>query len=137
MILGLSTLLGFKIVGVIPVIGAVLFMCLISFTFAGLGLVFASVMRDMHGYPLVMNFVVVPIFLLSGALFPIQALPSWLIPVCYINPLIYGVDGLRGALLGVGASEFSILLDFVMITAISICMLSIGSYLFERTEVER
>jgi len=47
------------------------------------------------------------------------------------------VDGLRGVLLGVGASEFSILLDFVIITAISIGMLSVGSYLFERTEVER
>ncbi len=137
MILGLSTSLGFKIVGVIPVIGAVLFMCLISFTFVGLGLVFASVMRDMHGFPLVMNFVVVPIFLLSGALFQIQALPSWLIPVCYIDPLTYGVDGLRVVLLGVGASEFSMLLDFLVISAISIGMLSIGSYLFERTEVER
>lgn len=137
MILMLSTLLGFKIKGVFPLIFALIFMCLISFTFVGLGLVFASFMRDMHGFPLVINFVVFPIFLLSGALFPVEALPSWLIPVCYIDPLTYGVDGLRGVLLGAGASEFPILLDFIVIAAISIGMVSAGSYLFERTEVER
>jgi ABC-2 type transport system permease protein len=137
MVLFLSTLLGFKIAGVVPVIGALLFMCLISVTFVGLGLAFASVMRDMHGYDLIMNFVVFPTFLLSGALFPIGELPSWLIPVCYGDPLTYGVDGLRGVLLGSGASDFSVLLNFIVISAISLGMVSVGSYLFERTEVER
>jgi ABC-2 type transport system permease protein len=137
MVLVLSTFLGFKIAGVLPVIVAVLFMCLISFTFVGLGLVFASVMRDMHGFPLVMNFVVFPTFLLSGALFPIEALPSWLVPVCYVDPLTYGVDGLRGVLLGTEASDISILLDFILIAAIAVGMVCAGSYLFERTEVER
>jgi len=137
LILALSTLLGFKITRVIPVILALMFMCLISFTFIGLGLIFASRMRDMQGFSLIVNFVMFPIFLLSGALFPVEALPSWLTPVCYANPLTYGVDGLRGALLGAGASEFSILLDFFVASAFSIGMVCVGSYLFESTEVER
>ena len=53
LILALSTLLGFKITGVVSVILAVLFMCLISFTFIGLGLIFASRMRDMQGFSLI------------------------------------------------------------------------------------
>lgn len=137
LILALSTLLGFKIRGVIPVMLAVVFMCLISFTFIGLGLIFASRMRDMQGFTLIVNFVMFPTFLLSGALFPVQDLPSWLVPVCYANPLTYGVDGLRGVLLGAEASGVPILLDFVMITVFSIGMVGIGSYLFESTEVER
>jgi len=141
LILALSTLplLGFKITGLIPVILAVGFMCLISVTFIGLGLIFASRMRDidMQGFSLIVNFVMFPIFLLSGALFPVKALPSWLVPVCYANPLTYGVDGLRGVLLGAGASGFSVLLDFIVVFAVSIGMVSIGSYLFESTEVER
>ena len=137
LILALSTLLGFKITGVIPVILAVGFMCLISVTFIGLGLIFASRMRDMQGFSLIINFVMFPIFLLSGALFPVEALPSWLVPVCYANPLTYGVDGLRGVLLGAEASGFSVLLDFIVVFAVSIGMVSIGSYLFESTEVER
>jgi len=86
---------------------------------------------------LIINFVMFPIFLLSGALFPVEALPSWLVPVCYANPLTYGVDGLRGVLLGAEASGFSVLLDFIVVFAVSIGMVSIGSYLFESTEVER
>jgi ABC-2 type transport system permease protein len=137
LILALSTLLGFKIRGVIPVMLAIVFMCLISFTFIGLGLIFASRMRDMQGFTLIVNFVMFPTFLLSGALFPVQDLPSWLVPVCYANPLTYGVDGLRGVLLGAEASGVPILLDFVLITVFSIGMVGIGSYLFESTEVER
>ena len=139
LILALSTLplLGFKITGVIPVILAVMFMCLISFTFIGLGLIFASRMRDMQGFSLIINFVMFPIFLLSGALFPVEALPVWLTPVCYANPLTYGVDGLRGVLLGAEASGFFVLLDFIVVFAASIGMVCIGSYLFESTEVER
>ncbi|HID20308.1 MAG TPA: multidrug ABC transporter permease [Methanophagales archaeon] len=137
LILALSTLLGFKISGVIPFMLAIVFMCLISFTFIGSGLIFASRMRDMQGFTLIVNFVMFPTFLLSGALFPIQELPSWLVPVCYANPLTYGVDGLRGVLLGAEASGVPILFDFVLITALSIGMVGIGSYLFESTEVER
>jgi len=91
----------------------------------------------MQGFTLIVNFVMFPTFLLSGALFPVQDLPSWLVPVCYANPLTYGVDGLRGVLLGAEASGVPILLDFVRITAFSIGMVGIGSYLFESTEVER
>ncbi|MCW3133567.1 MAG: ABC transporter permease [Methanophagales archaeon] len=137
LILALSTLLGFKITGLISVILALMFMCLISFTFIGLGLIFASRMRDMQGFSLIVNFVMFPIFLLSGALFPVEALPVWLTPVCYANPLTYGVDGLRGVLLGARASDFFVLLDFLVTSAFSLGMVCIGSYLFESTEVER
>ncbi len=131
------TLLGFKIRGLIQVMLAIVFMCLISFTFIGLGLIFASRMRDMQGFTLIVNFVMFPTFLLSGAIFPVQDLPSWHVPVCYANQLTYGVDGLRGVLLGAEASGLPILLDFVLITAFSIGMVGIGSYLFRSTEVER
>ena len=133
MILMLSTLLGFEIKDVIAVIAALPFMCLISFTFVGMGLVFASFMRDMHGFPLVMNFIVFPIILFSGALFPIETLPSWLLPAWYIDPLSYGVDGLRATLLGV--SEISVLSDLFISFAVSAGMITAGAYLFERTDV--
>jgi len=90
---------------------------------------------------LVVNFVMFPIFLLSGALFPVETLPAWLVPLCYANPLTYGVDGLRGVLLGgvggAGVSEFPVLLDLLLTAASSVGMVSVGSYLFESTEVER
>ncbi len=157
LILTLSSLMmGFRVRGsaggVAPVpvslLLALIFMCLISVTFIGLGLIFASRMRDMQGFSLVVNFVMFPIFLLSGALFPVETLPAWLVPLCYANPLTYGVDGLRGVLLGglgglggagagVGVAEFPVLLDLLLTAASSVGMVSVGSYLFESTEVER
>ena len=133
MILILSTFLGFRIPGITGLLVCVAFMLLITFTFIGLGLAFASKMKDMHGFQLVMNFVVFPIFFLSGALFPIQELPGFIKPLIYIDPLTYGIDGMRGALMG--SSAFPVWLDFAVLSSICIVIVSIGSILFETTEV--
>jgi len=124
---------GFRIPGITGLLVCVAFMLLITFTFIGLGLAFASKMKDMHGFQLVMNFVVFPIFFLSGALFPIQELPGFIKPLIYIDPLTYGIDGMRGALMG--SSAFPVWLDFAVLSSICIVIVSIGSILFETTEV--
>ncbi|MDR2967065.1 MAG: ABC transporter permease [Methanobacteriaceae archaeon] len=72
----------------------------ISIGFSGLGLFIASFMDSMEGFNLVMSFVILPIFLLSGALFPLNNLPNWLSFIVYLDPLTYGVDALRGIILG-------------------------------------
>ncbi|MHC1582036.1 MAG: ABC transporter permease [Candidatus Syntropharchaeia archaeon] len=143
-ILALGIPMGLKITGIyrnftIPgfIIGfffSILFMILISATFIGLGLAFASKMEDMSGYSLVMNFLIFPIFFLSGALFPLDDFPLWLQYLAYIDPLTYGVDGLRGCL--IGYSEFPLLLDFSLLSLSCIAMIYLGAYLFERSEVE-
>ena len=129
-ILLLSLLLGFSIPGVLALLGALLFMLLISATFISLGLVFASNMRDIHGFNLITNFVVFPLFLLSGALFPIGNLPPAARSFAYINPLTYGVDGLRGTLLGVSA--FPVPLDLAVLILSSLVMVALAAFFFER-----
>jgi len=124
---------GFRSSSIAGIFIAIIFMCLITFTFIGLGIAFASRMKDMHGFQLIMNFVVFPVFFLSGALFPIQGLPKFIKPIVYLDPLTYGVDGLRGALLG--SSALPLWLDLVVLSAICILMVTIGSVLFETSEV--
>ncbi|MGL4669467.1 MAG: ABC transporter permease [Methanobacteriaceae archaeon] len=68
---------------------------LISIGFSGLGLLLASFLDSMEGFNLIMSFVILPIFLLSGALFPLNNLPTWLQFIVYLDPLTYGVDALR------------------------------------------
>jgi ABC-2 type transport system permease protein len=133
MVLFLSTLFGFHIRSATGFFIALLFMFLVAFTFIGLGLAFASRMKDMHGFQLVMNFVVFPLFFLSGALYPIQGLPKVLKPLVYLDPLTYGVDGLRGGLLGV--SVHPPILDFAVLAAICIGIVTLGSILFETSDV--
>jgi ABC-2 type transport system permease protein len=79
-----------------------------------------------------MNFVTFPLFFLSGALYPLQNLPVWIKYLSFIDPLTYGVDGLRGVLLGF--SSFRIISDFFILTGFSLIMVLIGAYLFEKSE---
>jgi ABC-2 type transport system permease protein len=109
---------------------AFLFMILISVSFVGLGLAIASKMEDMHGFQLVMNFLVMPLFFLSGALFPLSNLPGWLKTLTLIDPLTYGVDGLRGALTGTSAMPFWT--NFAVLAIFCAAMLGISAWLFTK-----
>lgn len=111
---------------------ALVFMVLISLSFVSLGLAIASRMEDMHGFQLVMNFLIMPMFLLSSALFPLDGLPAWLKTVSYLDPLTYGVDGLRGLFLGY--SHFPVLLDLIILAGFCAAMIILGSYLFGKRE---
>jgi len=132
LILGISILMGFKIAGISAFLLSVIFMLLISSTFIGLGLIFASKMKDMQGFSLIMNFVIFPLFFLSGALFPLENLPVWIRYISYLDPLTYGVDGLRGILVGI--SSFSVLFNFAVLIGFSAVMIFLGAYFFEKSE---
>jgi ABC-2 type transport system permease protein len=133
LILCVSLLMGFRISSPLSLLLALVFMVLISVTFLGLGLVFASKMRDMQGFSIVMNFVIFPLFFLSGALYPLENLPPWLRYLAYADPLTYGVDGLRGVLIGVSVLPFW--LDLGIMLLFYLFMIALGAYFFEKSEV--
>lgn len=132
LILSISFFMGFKILGILPFLLSIVFMLLLAVAFIGLGLIFASKMKDIQGFSLIMNFIIFPLFFLSGALFPLENLPIWIRYVSYIDPLTYGVDGLRSALIGV--SSLPIVLNFIILVGISLLMVFFGSYFFEKSE---
>jgi len=132
LILGISFLMGFKITSILSFLLAIIFMILIAATFIGLGLIFASKMKDIQGFSIIMNFVIFPLFFLSGALYPLDNFPFWLKYLSYIDPLTYGVDGLRWALIGI--SSFSVVLNFIALAFFSSLMIFLGAYFFEKSE---
>lgn len=132
LILLISIAIGFKAATLSSVLLAVLFMALIATTFIGLGLVFASRMKDMQGFSLIMNFVIFPLFFLSGAIFPLANLPAGLRHLAYLDPMTYGVDGLRGALIGV--SVLPIQYNLLILGGFSVLMVFLGAYFFEKSE---
>jgi len=97
-VLILSLFFGFKIETFTLVPQMLLFMILIALLFTALGTAIASILEDMQGFQLIMNFLIMPLFFLSGALFPLSGVPGVLNVVASIDPLSYGVDGLRGAI---------------------------------------
>ena len=119
----------FALIGV-----AFIFMVLIAMLFTAIGTAIASVVDDMQGFPLIMNFLVMPLFFLSGALFPLAGLPSAIEVVARIDPLSYGIDGLRAALVP-GSLHFGFWMDFGVLGVITLIVLAIGAYLFSKIEI--
>ncbi len=112
---------------------AILFMALIAILFTALGTAIASVLSDFQGFQLIMNFLVMPIFFLSGALFPLNNVPSAVGAIATVDPLSYGVDGLRSAL--IGNSHFGISVDLAVLSIVGAICLVIGARLFSRIQL--
>ncbi len=123
-----ALLIGLKIPSITGLFIALLFMALIGISFTAFGIALASRMEDMTGFQLIMNFVIFPIFGLSGALFPISSLPGWIAPLTLVDPLTYGVEGMRYGLTGV--SQINPLLCLAVIGGFCIATVVAGAYLF-------
>ncbi|MCX8021364.1 MAG: ABC transporter permease [Syntrophorhabdaceae bacterium] len=128
-----SLLFGFKPANLHVLPFALIFMGLIAITFTALGTAIACFIEDMQGFQIVVNFLIMPIFFFSGALFPIHRLPKIVHFISSINPLTYGVDGLRtvligGSLLGVGT-------DLLVMASVAFVILVLGGHLFSRIQI--
>ncbi|OEC88604.1 MULTISPECIES: ABC transporter permease [Methanobacterium] len=113
-------------------ISSVVLIILISLGFAGLGLLIATLTDSMEGFNLIMSFIVLPIFLLSGALFPVTGLPTWLQFAVYLDPLTYGVDALRSVILNQSALPLEI--SILVISAFALLMIFVSAYMFTKKE---
>lgn len=137
MIQGFIVLLICVIAGFRPSLAAVplglLFMALIAILFTALGTAIASVLSDFQGFQFVMNFLVMPIFFLSGALFPLSNVPSVLGAIAAVDPLSYGVDGLRMAL--TGATHFGGTVDLAVLSIVAAILMVVGGRLFSRIQL--
>ncbi|SFS90165.1 ABC transporter permease [Halostagnicola kamekurae] len=132
LILLLSIPLGFEIANPLSLPVAVVFLVLIAITFVGFGVALASQFSDSEGFGLVVQFIIFPLFFLSGAIYPISSFPEPVQVLALANPLTYGVDGLRAVL--VGSSTYPVALDFGALVLSSGIMVAVGTYLFERVE---
>ena len=129
----ICSLAGFRFQRALYLPVAVAFMFLIALLFTAIGTAIGSVLEDMQGFQLIMNFIVMPLFFFSNALFPLQGLPKPLQIVIHLNPLTYGVDGIRGAF--GNTFVFGLSTDFVVLGALTTILLAIGSYLFSKIQI--
>ncbi len=133
LILIVCLIAGFRPVSLATAPFGILFMALIAIVFAALGTAIGSGLQDMQGFQLIMNFLVLPIFFLSGALFPLNNLPKALSFITRLDPLSYGVDGLRAALIGV--THFGMATDFAVLCVIAVGLLFFGAWRFSKIEI--
>lgn len=124
---------GFRPVNLALVPLAFVFLLFVATIFAALGTAIGSSLKDMQGFQLVMNFLVLPLFFLSGALFPLDGLPKALGVLTALDPLTYGVDGMRGAL--IGSSHHGMLVDAIVLAAVAVALLAVGAWRFSKIEI--
>lgn len=115
---------------VLNVVLAFVFMFTLAASLVSLGLIIGSNMESVEGFQLIVSFLVFPMFFFSGALFPLNNLPSYLRIVTFLDPVTYAVDGLRGLLLG--SSQLSMPLNFAILAAFAAVMIGIGTWTFGR-----
>lgn len=129
----LTLLLGFRPINIALLPAAVGLMLLISILYTALGTAIASTLKDFHGFQLIINFLIMPSFFLSGALFPLNGTPQPLKAVSRVNPLSYGVDALRETL--VGTTYFGLATDLLLLAIATALLLAISSWLFAKIEI--
>jgi len=112
---------------------AFVFMGLIACLFASLGTAIGSMLENMQGFQLIMNFLVMPMFFLSGALYPINNLPKVFGIIVSLDPLAYGVDALRTIL--ISRSFYGLTLDVTVLSVVALIFVAIGTKMFSRIQV--
>lgn len=127
-IFGLRPEIGFNLV-----VGFV-FMLLVAVVFTSIGTALACTLNDMQAFPLIINFLVMPMFFLSGSIFPLDGLSTTFKFLAAIDPMSYGIDGLRHSLIN-SPSHYGLGLDFAVLAGVSVLFLILGSYLFSKIEV--
>lgn len=132
-ILALSRFIGLNVTRISGVLIASVFMVLIGLSFTAFGIAIASKMEDMQGFQLIMNFVIFPIFGLSGALFPIDSLPSWVRSLTLLDPLTYGVEGIRYGL--AGTSQLNPFVGLLVLASFTVFMVVVGAVLFRKINI--
>ena len=132
-VFGLAILVGFRPTNLMIIPLGLVFAFLIGILFTSIGTAIASRLDDMQGFQLIMNFLILPVFFLSGALFPLTGLPPVMQAIIRLDPLTYGVDGLRGTL--ISTSSFGLFTDLTILLVLAGILMVIGSYLFSKIQV--
>ena len=129
----IAFILGVKVnIGVLGFVLMFLVMTLTAFCFIGLCVFFTMFIKDLQGFVLVTIMVIMPLWIISGSLYPRDAMAWWLKPLSTINPMTYAVEAQRNIMirsLHVG----SVAMDLLILTGFSVLMFGLGVLTFRRT----
>lgn len=119
-------------------IEVILIAILVSFCITSLGILIAVRLTSFDGFNIIMNFLVMPMFFLSGAMYPVSSMPDILRHLTYLNPLTYGIDAFKHVLLIDAAPplgpEFPVTLNILIVAVVAVVMLTLAALSFRRRD---
>ncbi|MDH4161571.1 MAG: ABC transporter permease [Nitrospirota bacterium] len=123
---------------VLQFIEVVLVSILVSFCITSLGILIAARLTSFDGFNIIMNFLVMPMLFLSGAMYPVTSLPTALRYLTHVNPLTYGIDAFKHVLLRNSAPplgpEFPLAVDLLVVTILAFIMIILAALSFRQKE---
>jgi len=133
---GLVFLVFAPLVGVHLTLGSfgliVLTVFLVSFALTALGFAIAWPMDSTQAFHAIINLFLIPLWLLSGALFPLSGASGWIRAVMYVNPLTYGVEALRILMYPAAPSSFSLTASILTLVLFTLFMFGLAFVMVNR-----
>lgn len=132
LVLVVSLALGFRPEHWIAIIPTLVILSVLAVSIACFSSGIGSFVEDMQGFQAINQFLVFPLYFLSGALYPLTNVPTWLRVIAEFNPMSYAVDAMRDTM--IGQTHFGLLKDFVVLAATMVVLIVFGAYRFRRIE---
>jgi ABC-2 type transport system permease protein len=111
---------------------SLLFACMLSFAMVSFSSAVGAVVNDMPSFMAVTNFLVIPLFFLSGSMFPLDNIPGVMKVIASVNPLSYAIDAMRTSM--INQSHFGLGIDFAVMTGTLVVLMLFSIYRFKRIE---
>lgn len=128
-----AAILGVQLsLSLLALVGVAALIFIASALFSTFSLIIACIVRTRERFMGIGQFLTMPIFFASNAIYPIELMPGWLRTIARFNPLTYLVDGLRALMLAGGRPHFSLLLDYGVPTALFAIFVLIAARLYPR-----
>jgi ABC-2 type transport system permease protein len=133
LVLVISFILGFRPTNWLLVPIGIVFMIVLSIALACFGSGIASIVNDFQGFQAINQFLIFPLYFLSGAIYPLNGIPVLLRVISEVNPLSYTIDGLRAVLTDIPA-HFAIALDLGVLVVTALILIGFGVITFRRIQ---
>ena len=131
MILGIALALGVHISNLLVVFPILVTVTVFSLGFSGISVIVAATSKSQETFWGLINFLGMPLFMLSPALFPLELLPSWLAFIARLNPVTYAVLLIRQMMTGT-FQILSVVIEMAVICGFVVVMVALASYVFKR-----
>jgi ABC-2 type transport system permease protein len=132
LIIGIALIIGVNFSNIFLIVPIMAIVILFSLGFSGISVMVAASAKSQETFWGVINFLGMPLFMLSPALFPLDLLPEWLATVARFNPVTYTVILVRGMMTGVTEGGIDTLMSIGIIGAFVVVMIGLASYVFTR-----